>query len=76
MFSGDSLAWDPKRERLMAFRRACWYSWEAQTDSLDRFARSGLRFGRLFCGHGWSHDAPAEVLHDHLVDLVARMGSA
>lgn len=57
----------------MTFRRACWYSWDAQTDSLDRFARSGLRFDRLFCGHGWSHDAPAEILHDELVDLVARM---
>lgn len=73
LFSGDSLAWDPDRERLMAFRRACWYSWDAQTASLDRFARSGLRFDRLFCGHGWSHDAPAETFHNHLVDLVARM---
>jgi glyoxylase-like metal-dependent hydrolase (beta-lactamase superfamily II) len=73
LFSGDSLAWDPKRARLTAFRRACWYSWDAQTDSLDRFARSGLRFDRLFCGHGWSHDAPADAFHDHLVELVARM---
>ncbi|AXV06885.1 Metallo-beta-lactamase superfamily protein [Euzebya pacifica] len=75
LFSGDSLAWDPRREQLTAFRRACWFSWDAQTASLDRFARSGLRFDRLFCGHGWSHDAPAERFHDHLVDLVARMPS-
>jgi glyoxylase-like metal-dependent hydrolase (beta-lactamase superfamily II) len=73
LFSGDSLAWDPRRERLTAFRRACWYSWDAQCDALGRFADSGLPFDRLFCGHGWSHDAPAGVLHDHLVDLVARM---
>jgi glyoxylase-like metal-dependent hydrolase (beta-lactamase superfamily II) len=73
LFSGDSLAWDPRRERLTAFRDACWFSWEAQTASLDRFARSSLRFDRLFCGHGWNHDAPAEVMHRHLVDLVARM---
>ena len=73
LFSGDSLAWNPERGRLMAFRRACWYSWEAQTDSLERFARSGRGFDRLFCGHGWSHDAPGEVFHAHLVDLVARM---
>lgn len=75
LFSGDSLAWDRRRERLTAFRRACWYSWEAQTGSLDRFARSGLAFDRLLCGHGWSHDAPAEVLHERLVELVARMPS-
>ncbi|MGI9606772.1 MAG: 4Fe-4S domain-containing protein, partial [Acidimicrobiales bacterium] len=31
LFSGDSLAWNPGREQLSAFRRACWYSWEAQT---------------------------------------------
>jgi glyoxylase-like metal-dependent hydrolase (beta-lactamase superfamily II) len=73
LFSGDSLAWDPRRERLTAFRNACWFSWDAQTASLDRFARSGHRFDRLLCGHGWSHDAPSEVFHDHLVDLVARM---
>ena len=73
LFSGDSLAWDPRRERLTAFRSACWYSWDAQTASLDRFARSAARFDRLLCGHGWSHDAPVDVFHDHLVDLVARM---
>ena len=73
LFSGDSLAWDPRRDRLTAFRRACWYSWDAQTASLDRFARSGRSFDRLFCGHGWSHDATASEFHEHLLDLVARM---
>ena len=73
LFSGDSLAWDPKRERLMGFRRACWYSWEAQTESLARFAASGPGFDRLFCGHGWSHDLDAPSFHRHLVELVERM---
>ena len=73
LLSGDSLAWDPRHGRLTAFRRACWYSWEAQTASLARFAASGARFDRLLCGHGWSHDAPAAELHAHLEDLVARM---
>lgn len=73
LFSGDSLAWDRQRRQLMAFRRACWYSWDAQAASLGRFARSGLTFDRLFCGHGWSHDLDAEAFHRHLVDLVDRM---
>ena len=73
LFSGDSLAWDPRRERLNAFRGACWYSWPEQTASLGRLAASGLRFDRLFCGHGWSHDLAADAFHDHLVDLVDRM---
>jgi glyoxylase-like metal-dependent hydrolase (beta-lactamase superfamily II) len=73
LFSGDSLSWDPRGERLHAFRNACWYSWSEQTASLDRFAASGLRFDRLFCGHGRSYDAPAEFFQPHLAELVARM---
>lgn len=73
LFSGDSLAWDPHRRRLKAFRGACWYSWDAQTASLRRLADSGLRFDRLFCGHGWSHDLDADAFHRHLVELVDRM---
>ena len=73
LFSGDSLSWSPEREQLSAFRGACWYSWEEQTKSLDRFAASGLRFDRLFCGHGWNHDLTTEEFHRHLTELVARM---
>lgn len=73
LFSGDSLSWHPERERLHAFRRACWYSWTSQTASLRRFADSGLAFDRLFCGHGWSHDLDAEAFREHLVSLTRRM---
>ena len=74
LFSGDSLAWNPRREELLAFRRACWYSWEEQTLSLGRLATGEARFDRLFTGHGWSHDADAELFHRELVALVERMG--
>lgn len=73
LFSGDSLAWDPQRQRLKGFRGACWYSWDAQTASLGRFADSGLAFDRLLCGHGWSHDLDDDEFHRHLVELVGRM---
>jgi glyoxylase-like metal-dependent hydrolase (beta-lactamase superfamily II) len=73
LLSGDSLAWNRQRESLHAFRNACWYSWSEQTDSLGRLAASDYRFDRLFCGHGWSYDAPAGEFHAHLVELVARM---
>ncbi len=73
LFSGDSLAWSPVNNRLMAFRDACWYSWPAQQRSLSRFAESEYRFDRLFCGHGWSHDAGADEFHRSLVDLCGRM---
>lgn len=73
LFSGDSLAWNPKRERLTAFRNACWYSWDAQRDSLRRLGGSEHRFDRLLCGHGWSHALDTEAFHRHLQDLVERM---
>lgn len=73
LFSGDSLSWSPRREQLNAFRNACWYSWEEQAKSLGRFAESKFRFDRLFCGHGWNHDLSADSMHQHLVELVARM---
>ncbi|NNF53070.1 MAG: MBL fold metallo-hydrolase [Acidimicrobiales bacterium] len=73
LFSGDSLSWNPRRQRLHAFRQACWYSWPEQTAALGRFAASSLRFDRLFCGHGWSQDLDAEAFHAHLLDLVELM---
>jgi len=73
LFSGDSLAWNPGREGLHAFRRACWYSWTEQIASLDRLAASEFTFDRLFCGHGWSHDTEADLFQKHLNELVARM---
>jgi len=73
LFTGDSLSWDPRRQSLHAFRRACWYSWPEQTASLDRLATSGLSFDRLFAGHGWSHDAAAATFSREIRELVRRM---
>lgn len=72
LFSGDSLAWSPEDERLYAFEQACWYSWKEQMRSLGRFATSGHRFDRLFCGHGWNHDADPVFFNTSLHDLVTR----
>ncbi len=38
LFTGDSLAWSHDERDLVAFRDACWYSWQAQSDSLGRLA--------------------------------------
>ena len=73
LFSGDSLAWNPHRGELIAFREACWYSWSEQRRSLAEVAASGPRFDRLFCGHGWSHDSTGESFHTLLGSLVAKM---
>ncbi|TGL64879.1 MBL fold metallo-hydrolase [Leptospira sarikeiensis] len=50
LFSGDHLAFDPERERLVAFRSACWYSWEEQTKSMRQL--QNYDFEWLLPGHG------------------------
>ena len=72
LFSGDSLAWSHEQGDLVAFRDACWWSWPAQADSLERLA-GRHRFAWVLPGHGARvHDDP-DVLHDRLVRLVDRM---
>ncbi len=58
LFTGDHLAWDPAAGRLKAFRRACWYSWDAQIVSMARLR--GLTFTRVLPGHGHPATMPAE----------------
>ncbi|HEV7503101.1 MAG TPA: MBL fold metallo-hydrolase [Vicinamibacteria bacterium] len=73
LFTGDSLYWSRRRRDLGAFRDACWYSWEAQTDSLERLA--DLPFEWVLAGHGDRHHAPAAEMERRLRALVARMRS-
>ena len=74
LFTGDSLHWDVETDDLQAFRGATWFSWEAQTRSLGRFARSGHRFEWVLAGHGGRARRPAEEMHERLDRLVERMG--
>jgi len=71
LFTGDSLAWNPARDRLTAFRDVAWFSWEEQIRSLAKLAAT-VRFRRVLAGHGWSHAGDADALHDDLVALVER----
>jgi glyoxylase-like metal-dependent hydrolase (beta-lactamase superfamily II)/ferredoxin len=73
LFTGDSLAWSFEGGGLTAFRGACWYSWAAQTESLDRLAQSGHRFAWVLPGHGARTKGDPDDLHRHLLGLVARM---
>lgn len=75
LFSGDSLAWSDEREELVAFRGACWWSWEAQTASLARFV-DRHRFEVLLPGHGGRVSRDPDELHRALCALVARMRPA
>ena len=74
LFTGDSLAWSHERGDLTAFRDACWWSWAAQTESLERLA-DRHRFSWVLPGHGARVRDEPRALHDRLVELTRRMRS-
>jgi glyoxylase-like metal-dependent hydrolase (beta-lactamase superfamily II)/ferredoxin len=55
LFTGDHLAWSRRRGRLVAFRDACWYSWDEQIRSMERLLDH--RFEWVLPGHGGRHQA-------------------
>lgn len=71
LFTGDSLAWNLDRQRLIAFRDACWYSWERQKESLQRLL--DCRFEWVLPGHGGHVRLPSEDMHRKLADLLRHM---
>lgn len=74
LFSGDHLAWSPRRRALTAFRDACWYSWPEQTRSME--ALLPYAFEWVLPGHGRMHHAPAPEMRQHLEGCVAWMKTA
>ncbi len=50
LFSGDHLAFSPRRRQLVGFRDVCWHSWEEQTRSMERLL--DFDFTWVLPGHG------------------------
>lgn len=71
LFTGDSLAWSIDSQRLIAYRDACWYSWEAQKESLRRLLDYGFEW--VLPGHGGHVRLPIAEIHQKLTNLVAHM---
>jgi len=55
LFTGDHLAWSARRGQLVAFRDACWYSWDEQIRSMERLL--DYSFEWVLPGHGAWHRA-------------------
>jgi glyoxylase-like metal-dependent hydrolase (beta-lactamase superfamily II)/ferredoxin len=55
LFTGDHLAWSRRRDGLIAFRDACWYSWKEQTRSMERLLDYSFQW--VLPGHGNAHRA-------------------
>jgi glyoxylase-like metal-dependent hydrolase (beta-lactamase superfamily II) len=72
LFTGDHLAWSPRRRALTAFRDACWYSWSEQIRSMERLL--DFRFEWVLPGHGWKHHASsAERMREELEKCIEWM---
>lgn len=62
LFTGDHLAWSPNRKSLIAFRSACWYSWDEQTRSMQKLLNYDFEW--VLPGHGRiHHDRPVNMRH-------------
>src|ERR1700732_5378479 len=73
LFTGDHLAWSPKRETLTAFRDVCWYSWAEQTRSMEKLL--AYTFEWVLPGHGRIGHGSAQEMNAHLERCVASMKS-
>lgn len=71
LFTGDHLAWDEENGRLYAFRRACWYSWPAQIESMKRLLE--FRFEWVLPGHGRRMNLPAAQMRHELEKCIEWM---
>jgi glyoxylase-like metal-dependent hydrolase (beta-lactamase superfamily II) len=71
LFTGDHLAWSPRRETLIAFRGACWYSWAEQIRSMERLA--AYDFEWVLPGHGRIANRPKTEMKRHLMSCIEWM---
>jgi glyoxylase-like metal-dependent hydrolase (beta-lactamase superfamily II) len=72
LFTGDHLAWSARRGQLVAFRDACWHSWEEQIRSMERLL--DYSFEWVLPGHGaWHRAESASAMRLELERCVAWM---
>jgi len=74
LFSGDHLAWDVSRSRLVAWRDVCWYDWGEQTESMKRL--QDYPFEWVLPGHGRRAHLPASKMAVALSDCIERMAGS
>ena len=71
LFTGDHLAWSPKRQTLTAFPSVAWYSWSEQTRSMAKL--SNYDFEWVLPGHGDLHHDSAANMRYHLRSCIEWM---
>lgn len=73
LFTGDHLAWSPRRGHLYAFRSACWYSWCAQIESMERLLNHSFEW--VLPGHGRPVRMPRAAMKESLLRCIDWMKS-
>lgn len=71
LFTGDHLAWSPRRAGLIAFRSVCWHSWAEQIRSVEKLL--GFDFEWILPGHGRIGRRPAAEMKELLRKCLAWM---
>jgi glyoxylase-like metal-dependent hydrolase (beta-lactamase superfamily II) len=71
LFTGDHLAWSPRKQTLTAFRSVAWYSWPLQTRSMEKLLN--YEFQWVLPGHGDMHNDDARTMHAHLKHCISWM---
>lgn len=74
LFTGDHLAWSESLQHLYAFRRACWYSWSALTQSMQKLA--DYSFEWVLPGHGRRYYADRDTMQQQMQQCLAWMKTA
>jgi len=73
LFTGDHLAWSDELNQLIAFRRACWYSWSELTKSMHKLVNYSFEW--VLPGHGRRYHAEAKTMHQQLQQCITWMKS-
>lgn len=71
LFTGDHLCWNPRADRLHAFRGACWYDWGTQIASMERLR--DWHFRAVWPGHGPPARLGDQAMHEALENCIAWM---
>lgn len=64
LFTGDHLAWSDRLNQLIAFRRACWYSWPELIQSMHKL--EDYSFEWVLPGHGRRYHTDVEKMQHQL----------
>lgn len=73
LFTGDHLSWRLDTEGLFTSRQYCQYSWDVQTDSVEKLLQE--RFSWILPGHGYRYHAPEAAMRREITKAVERMRS-